>query len=58
MSKDSGWGTLAVLVVDDRDSRAMLAHPVLCKGRGQDETVAQAVEDVLAQAVEDVWRLG
>eukprot|EP00969_Alexandrium_andersonii_P292724 12937852-Alexandrium_andersonii.AAC.1 len=31
---------------EDRESRAILAHPVLCKGRLRDDTVDQAVASV------------
>ena len=46
LTKDAGSATLTVLVMKDRDSRAILAHPVLCKGRGQEETIQQAVESI------------
>eukprot|EP00969_Alexandrium_andersonii_P370413 15477187-Alexandrium_andersonii.AAC.1 len=42
--------TVTVLVVKDRNSRAILAHPVLCKGR----TFGGAVD----QAAESIRRLG
>eukprot|EP00969_Alexandrium_andersonii_P167824 7419319-Alexandrium_andersonii.AAC.1 len=45
-TKDTSETTLTVLVIKDRDSRAILAHPVLRKGRLRDETVDQAVASV------------
>eukprot|EP00969_Alexandrium_andersonii_P351454 15435465-Alexandrium_andersonii.AAC.1 len=38
LTKDTSDTTLTVLVVKDRDSRAILAHPVLRKGRLHDDT--------------------
>eukprot|EP00969_Alexandrium_andersonii_P078062 3443215-Alexandrium_andersonii.AAC.1 len=38
--------SVTVLVIKDRDSRAILAHPVLCKGRLRDGTVDQAVASI------------
>eukprot|EP00969_Alexandrium_andersonii_P098927 4365250-Alexandrium_andersonii.AAC.1 len=32
LTKDGSDTTLTVLVIKERDSRALLAHPVLCKG--------------------------
>eukprot|EP00969_Alexandrium_andersonii_P238296 10517709-Alexandrium_andersonii.AAC.1 len=42
-TKDTSDVALTVLVIKDRDSRAILARPVLCKGRLRDDTVDQAV---------------
>eukprot|EP00969_Alexandrium_andersonii_P318989 14091914-Alexandrium_andersonii.AAC.1 len=38
LTKNTSDTTLTVLVVKDRNSRAILAHPVLCKGRLRDDT--------------------
>eukprot|EP00969_Alexandrium_andersonii_P193015 8525766-Alexandrium_andersonii.AAC.1 len=38
LTKDGSDASLAVLVIKDRDSRAILAHPVLRKGRLRDDT--------------------
>eukprot|EP00969_Alexandrium_andersonii_P208741 9219357-Alexandrium_andersonii.AAC.1 len=38
IAKDGSDTSLAVLVIKDRESRAILAHPVLCKGRLHDDT--------------------
>eukprot|EP00969_Alexandrium_andersonii_P193203 8533256-Alexandrium_andersonii.AAC.1 len=46
LSKDTSQASLTVLVVKDRDSRAILAHPVLCKGRLHSDTVDQAAESI------------
>eukprot|EP00969_Alexandrium_andersonii_P204919 9055764-Alexandrium_andersonii.AAC.1 len=46
LTKDGSETSLAVLVIKDRDSRAILAHPVLCKGRPREDTVDQAVASV------------
>eukprot|EP00969_Alexandrium_andersonii_P253203 11190397-Alexandrium_andersonii.AAC.1 len=43
LAKDTSDTILTVLVITDRDSRAILAHPVLCKGRLRDDAVDQAV---------------
>eukprot|EP00969_Alexandrium_andersonii_P062326 2745423-Alexandrium_andersonii.AAC.1 len=43
LAKDTSGKTLTVLVIKDRDSRAILAHPALRKGRLHDDTVNQAV---------------
>eukprot|EP00969_Alexandrium_andersonii_P202482 8946534-Alexandrium_andersonii.AAC.1 len=43
LAKDGRGASLAVLVVKDRGSRAILAHPVLRKGRLRDDAVDQAV---------------
>eukprot|EP00969_Alexandrium_andersonii_P251708 11124211-Alexandrium_andersonii.AAC.1 len=45
-AKDISDITLAALAVKGRDSRAISAHPVLCKGRLRDDTVDQAVASV------------
>eukprot|EP00969_Alexandrium_andersonii_P253723 11214116-Alexandrium_andersonii.AAC.1 len=42
LSKDTDSQNLTVLVFKDRDSRAILAHPVLCKGRLRSDTIEQA----------------
>ena len=47
LTKATDGPTLTVLVVKDRDSRAIMAHPVLCKGRLHQDTVEQAAQDVL-----------
>eukprot|EP00969_Alexandrium_andersonii_P280495 12401126-Alexandrium_andersonii.AAC.1 len=46
LTKDGSDASWTVLVVKDRDSRAILARPVLCKGRLRDDTVGQAVASV------------
>eukprot|EP00969_Alexandrium_andersonii_P136484 6038592-Alexandrium_andersonii.AAC.1 len=38
LAQDTSETTLTVLVIKDRDSRATMAHPVLCKGRLHDDT--------------------
>eukprot|EP00969_Alexandrium_andersonii_P161639 7143944-Alexandrium_andersonii.AAC.1 len=38
LTKDGSDMSLTVLVIKGRDSRAILAHPVLCKGRLRDDT--------------------
>eukprot|EP00969_Alexandrium_andersonii_P258601 11433576-Alexandrium_andersonii.AAC.1 len=38
LAKDASETCLAVLVLKDRDSRAVLAHPVLLKGRLHEDT--------------------
>ena len=43
LNKDTGDRSLTVLVIKDRNSRAILAQPVLCKGIGHEDTVDQAV---------------
>eukprot|EP00969_Alexandrium_andersonii_P258543 11431137-Alexandrium_andersonii.AAC.1 len=37
LTKDRSETSLTVLVIKDRGSRAILAHPVLCKGRLHDD---------------------
>eukprot|EP00969_Alexandrium_andersonii_P238406 10523109-Alexandrium_andersonii.AAC.1 len=46
LTKDGSDASLTVLVIKDRDPRAILAHSVLCKGRLRDDTVDQAVASV------------
>eukprot|EP00969_Alexandrium_andersonii_P179397 7931539-Alexandrium_andersonii.AAC.1 len=46
LAKDTSEATLAVLVVKDRNSRALLARPVLRKGCLRDDTVDQAVASI------------
>eukprot|EP00975_Prorocentrum_lima_P045904 9602549-Prorocentrum_lima.AAC.1 len=46
LSKDTSQESLTVLVLKDRDSRAIIAHPVLCKGRLHSDTVDQAAESI------------
>eukprot|EP00969_Alexandrium_andersonii_P141581 6260627-Alexandrium_andersonii.AAC.1 len=46
LSKDTDAETLAVLVLKDRDSRAIAAHPVLCEGRLHGDTIEQAAGSV------------
>ena len=41
-----GGDTLAVLVVKDQGTNVIMAHPVMCKGRGQDEAVQEAVRNI------------
>eukprot|EP00969_Alexandrium_andersonii_P027123 1182625-Alexandrium_andersonii.AAC.1 len=38
LAKDGSDTSVAVLVIKDRDSRAILAHPVLRKGPLRDDT--------------------
>eukprot|EP00969_Alexandrium_andersonii_P196316 8673099-Alexandrium_andersonii.AAC.1 len=38
LAKDGSETSLTVLVIKDRDSRAIPAHPVLCKGRLHEDT--------------------
>eukprot|EP00969_Alexandrium_andersonii_P327319 14463434-Alexandrium_andersonii.AAC.1 len=42
LTKDTSDTTLAVLVIKGRNSRAILARPVLRKGRLRDDAVDQA----------------
>eukprot|EP00969_Alexandrium_andersonii_P199192 8796085-Alexandrium_andersonii.AAC.1 len=46
LTKDGSDTTLTVLVIKDRDSRAILARPVLRKGRLHEDTVDQAVASI------------
>eukprot|EP00969_Alexandrium_andersonii_P266612 11783574-Alexandrium_andersonii.AAC.1 len=39
LTKDGSETCLTVLVIKDRDSRAILAHPVLREGRLHEDTV-------------------
>ena len=45
-SKEGGHRSLTVRVTKDRDSKGIIANPVLCKGRAYEDTVAQAVLNV------------
>eukprot|EP00969_Alexandrium_andersonii_P164187 7256697-Alexandrium_andersonii.AAC.1 len=44
--KDGGDMSVTALVIKDRESRAILAHPVLRKGRLRDDAVDQAVASI------------
>eukprot|EP00969_Alexandrium_andersonii_P212445 9381219-Alexandrium_andersonii.AAC.1 len=46
LTKDAPETSLAVLVLKDRDCRAILAHPVLRKGCLHEDTVGQAVSSI------------
>eukprot|EP00969_Alexandrium_andersonii_P027488 1199482-Alexandrium_andersonii.AAC.1 len=46
LSRDADSESFAVLVFKDRDSRAILAHPVLCKGRLRSDTIEQAADRI------------
>eukprot|EP00969_Alexandrium_andersonii_P316005 13961967-Alexandrium_andersonii.AAC.1 len=46
LAKDGSGTSLTVLVLKDRSSRAILAHPALCKGRLREDTVDQAVSSI------------
>eukprot|EP00969_Alexandrium_andersonii_P229280 10125730-Alexandrium_andersonii.AAC.1 len=46
LTKDTSETSLADLVLTDRDSRAIPAHPVLRKGRLREDTVDQAVPSI------------
>eukprot|EP00969_Alexandrium_andersonii_P201348 8896710-Alexandrium_andersonii.AAC.1 len=46
LTKDASEMSLTVLVLKDRDSRAVLAHPVLCKGRLREDTMGQAASSI------------
>eukprot|EP00969_Alexandrium_andersonii_P293404 12968722-Alexandrium_andersonii.AAC.1 len=46
LTKDGSGVTVPVLVVKDRSSRAILAHPVLREGRTFEDTVDQAAESI------------
>eukprot|EP00969_Alexandrium_andersonii_P351776 15436195-Alexandrium_andersonii.AAC.1 len=46
LAKDASETSLTVLVLKDRDSRTILAHPVLRKGRLHEDTVGQAVSSI------------
>eukprot|EP00969_Alexandrium_andersonii_P149000 6588746-Alexandrium_andersonii.AAC.1 len=45
-TKDASETSLTVLVLKDRDSQAILAHPVLRKGCLHEDTVDQAVSSI------------
>ena len=44
--KEEGSKSLTVLVTKDRGSKAIIANPVLCKGRAFEDTVDQAVLNI------------
>eukprot|EP00969_Alexandrium_andersonii_P364584 15464434-Alexandrium_andersonii.AAC.1 len=46
LAKDGSDTSLTVLVLKDRSSRAILARPVLCKGRLREDTVGHAVSGI------------
>eukprot|EP00969_Alexandrium_andersonii_P245819 10863807-Alexandrium_andersonii.AAC.1 len=46
LAKDTSDETLTALVIKDRDSRAILARPMLRKGRLRDDAVDQAVASI------------
>eukprot|EP00969_Alexandrium_andersonii_P170369 7532727-Alexandrium_andersonii.AAC.1 len=46
LTKDGSDASLTVLVTEGRDSKAILAHPVLRKGRLHDDTVDQAAASI------------
>eukprot|EP00969_Alexandrium_andersonii_P073176 3228390-Alexandrium_andersonii.AAC.1 len=46
LTKDASETSLTVLALKDRDSCAILAHPVLRKGRRREGTVDQALSSV------------
>eukprot|EP00969_Alexandrium_andersonii_P281489 12443647-Alexandrium_andersonii.AAC.1 len=46
LTENTSDATLTVLVIKDRGSRAILAHPVLRKGRLRDDTVDEAVASI------------
>eukprot|EP00969_Alexandrium_andersonii_P315686 13947844-Alexandrium_andersonii.AAC.1 len=46
LTKDGSDASLTVLGIKDRDAEAILAHPVLRKGRLRDDMVDQAVASV------------
>eukprot|EP00969_Alexandrium_andersonii_P174081 7696013-Alexandrium_andersonii.AAC.1 len=46
LSKGTGSESLAVFVLKDRDSRAILALPALCKGRLRSDTIEQAADSI------------
>eukprot|EP00969_Alexandrium_andersonii_P263911 11664626-Alexandrium_andersonii.AAC.1 len=45
LSKDTDSQSLTVLVFN-RDSRAIVGHPVLCKGRRHSDTIEQAADSI------------
>eukprot|EP00969_Alexandrium_andersonii_P184153 8136840-Alexandrium_andersonii.AAC.1 len=44
--EDTSAESPTVLVLKGRDSRAILAHPVLCEGRLRSDAVEQAAESI------------
>eukprot|EP00969_Alexandrium_andersonii_P223986 9892436-Alexandrium_andersonii.AAC.1 len=46
LAQDTSDVALTVPVIKDRDARAILARPVLCKGRLRDDMVDQAVASI------------
>ena len=46
LSNDEGSKSLTVLVVKDRGPKAIIANPVLCKGRAFEDTVEQAALNI------------
>eukprot|EP00969_Alexandrium_andersonii_P192617 8509006-Alexandrium_andersonii.AAC.1 len=46
LTKDASETSLTVLVLKDRDSRAILARPALCKGRLREDTADRAVSSI------------
>eukprot|EP00969_Alexandrium_andersonii_P354715 15442798-Alexandrium_andersonii.AAC.1 len=46
LTEDTSGATLTLPVIKYRNSRAILAHPVLCKGRLRDDTVDQSVASI------------
>eukprot|EP00969_Alexandrium_andersonii_P198413 8762895-Alexandrium_andersonii.AAC.1 len=46
LPKDTDAESLTVLVLKDHDSRAIMAHPVLCKGRLRSDTIEQAADSI------------
>eukprot|EP00969_Alexandrium_andersonii_P199399 8806349-Alexandrium_andersonii.AAC.1 len=46
LAKGGSGASLTVLVIEDRDSRASLARPVLRKGRLHDDAADQAVASI------------
>ena len=46
LSKEEGSRPLTVLVTKDRGSKAIIANPVLCKGRVFEDTVEQAALNI------------
>eukprot|EP00969_Alexandrium_andersonii_P028880 1260798-Alexandrium_andersonii.AAC.1 len=46
LSKDTDSESLTVLVLKDRGSRAVIAHPVLSKQRLRSDTIEQAVGSI------------
>eukprot|EP00969_Alexandrium_andersonii_P330975 14629117-Alexandrium_andersonii.AAC.1 len=46
LTKDGSDASLTVLVIKGRGSRAILAHPVLRKGRLRDDMVDQAAASI------------